>query len=376
MRQMSVLLCCVFAASMLMQPQAADASSPPVGHVVYLKGEPSGVRAGRPLWLGIGLGLPVRPFDFFSTGSDELLEIETADAAGVLATIRLQPDSVVYLDLVPGAGERTHEIRLLSGSVSVFMRDADPASQLSVVAPPLRVDAAGAAYDVTLVPSGDVLVTVGSGVVRVRDSELLRPTGGAPGADNGDAGRIQGDAGRIRTLYADPARAVEFARDGTMRTVPMTPGRADRLRSVWRRDVAPRSDAEARRIADDLQTLIAELLPQFETAYRELMSRRDILDRWMETDRQERNPLARPEVTAAEVRQIESEMEAAHQLLRRLETAWYRDNALQSDAATAAVLEEQMHTVRYSVRLYLERMAGLDPEDRRSSVDHTDSAAQ
>lgn len=395
MRQMGMLLVFLVATSLLMQPQTVVASSPPVGHVVYLTGDPSGVRAGRPLWLGVGLGLPVRPFDFFSTGPDDLLEIETVDAAGVLATVRLQPDSVVYLAAAPGAGERTHEIRLLSGSVSVFMRDANPVSQLHVVVPPLRVDAAGAAYDVTLAPGGDVLVTAGSGVVRVRDE--LRDVLHAgmrgslrdsvpPGADSGDAGRGGAAVGRIRTLFADPERGVEFARDGTLRTVPMIHDRADRLRSVWLRHVTPRTEAEARQIRDDLEARIGQLLPQFESAYRSLMRRRDILDRWMETDRQERNPLLRPEVTAAEVREVGGELEAAYRSLQLLETAWYRfknrhpahadtptSDTPASDTQTAdrnqngepfaavtRVLEEQMHMVRYAMRLYRERTAGLE----------------
>lgn len=369
-RPWGVLLLCAFAAVSLMQPEPAAAALPPVGHVVYLRGDPSGMRAGRPLWLGVGLGLPVRPFDYFSTNDNELLEIETTEAAGVLATIRLQPNSAVYLDLVPGGAGRMHEIRLLAGSVSVILRDADPVSQLAVVAPPVRVDGAGAAYDVTLAPTGDVLVTVGRGVARVRDDApqiAMRDTTSNDGPPNDATPN-----GRVRTLFADPARAVEYGRDDTMRTVPMIVRRADRLRSVWRGQVEPRTVEDAQRVYQHLDARVMELRPLFENAYRVLMSRRDILDGWMETDRQERNPLQRPEVTAAEMREVGREVEGAYRLLRALEAAWYRlaalapgplpgpsDNGEPRDAI-ARVLEEQMHMVRYCVRLYLERSVALE----------------
>ncbi len=331
----------------------------PVGHVVYLSGDPSAVRAARPLWLGIGLGLRVQPFDFFQTGADELIEIQTEDHIGVRAMLRIQPHSAVYLE-VPGNTEPpSHALRLLSGAVSVRMRDADPRARLEVLTAGPEVSAAGADYDVTLALDGGVLVTVSYGTARVADP-------------------------RGRVLFADAERAVEYRPDGTFRTVAMSIGRADRFRSVWRDQIESDFAFDAidtyRRYADGY----LDQLPRFEAAYRQLMDQRHILDRWMENDRQGRDPRRQSEVTEAEVRELGPTLDQAYEALLPFEANWYRlqrlaryadagvgplDRAVGERLSVAEfferlgregrIVEDQMHTVRYAIRLYRQQSAAL-----------------
>ena len=352
---------CALAACVLLGAAALYAAPllRPVGHVVYLSGDPSAVRAARPLWLGIGLGLPVQPFDFFQTGADELIEIQTDDQIGVRAMLRIQPDSAVYLDALGDTERPSHALRLLSGAVSVRMRDADPRARLEVVTGGPEISAAGADYDVTVALDGGVLVTVSHGTARVGDP-------------------------RGRVLFADAERAVEYRPDGTFRSVAMTVGRADRFRSVWRDQIEAEFAFDAidtyRRYADRY----LDQLPRFEAAYRQVMDQRHILDRWMENDRRGRVPRRQSEVTEAEVREVGPTLDQAYDALLPFEDNWYRlqrlaqfadagvgplDRAVGERLSVAEfferlrresrIVEEQMHTVRYATRLYRQRSAAL-----------------
>ncbi len=326
----------------------------PIGHVVYLSGDPHAVRSARPLWLGIGLGMPVHHMDFFHTATDELIEIETIDAAGVLAAIRVQPESVLYLAIAEL--QPVQEIRLLSGSVTVAMRDPRPDAVLSVVTERVTVDSAGAEYDVTVAVDGSVLVTVRRGTARVTHRDGRR-------------------------LFADAERAVEARPDGVFRTAPMQADRGERFRAVWLNQVDARLRVDPgpvyRRVAEAYRA-VAE---RFHESYRELLSRRDILDRWMETDRQARDPLASADRQGASAERalIAELLEPAETDLRELEALWYRiwylarlssagvgpdiqvaprltaNEFFTERAAEARVMEDQMHTVRSVIRLLAQR---------------------
>lgn len=303
----------------------------PVGHVVYLTGEPQAIRGARPLWLGVGLGLPVRSYDFFHTGGNELIEIETTGETGVQAMIRVQPDTTLYLDLY--ATVREQRIRLLRGAVSVFMGEGE--SRLVVAAGPLRVESAGADFAATIAPGGAVLVTASRGVARVND-------------------------GTGRILFADAERAVELQPGGVFRTVPVLPYRDDRFRSVWRSqaeaEIAFDRDSVYRRHVDAYEAVA----PRFAEAYRNLLARRDIIDRWMETDRQGRDPRFGddPAVTVAESRELHNLLAEAGSALTVLEQSWYQLSELSPFTENARIIEDQMHTVRAIQRLYALRNHG------------------
>ncbi|TVQ96790.1 MAG: hypothetical protein EA403_15635 [Spirochaetaceae bacterium] len=329
----------------------------PIGHVVYLAGDPHAVRSARPLWLGIGLGMPVHHMDFFHTAADEMIEIETSDAAGVLASIRVQPESVLYLAIVHHRSAQ--EIRLLSGSVTVAMRDPQPDAVLSVVTERATVDSAGAEYDVTVAADGSVLFTVRRGTARVTHRDGRR-------------------------LFADAERAVEALPDGVFRTAPMQVDRGERFRSVWLSQVDARLRIDAGAVYRRVAEAYRDVAARFHDSYRELLLRRDILDRWMETDRQGRDPLGTTErgEAAAEREAIAMLLEPAAADVRELEALWYRilylarlsaagvgpDSLVEprltaheffdERGAEARVIEDQMHTVRSVIRLLAQRTGG------------------
>ena len=331
----------------------------PIGHVVYLAGDPYAVRSARPLWLGVGLGMPVHHMDFFHTAADELIEIETSEASGVLAAIRVQPESVLYLAIAQF--QPAQEIRLLSGSVTVVMRDPRPEAVLSVVTERATVDSAGAEYDVTVAADGSTLVTVRRGTARVTHRDGRR-------------------------LFADAERAIEARSDGVFRTAPVQADRGDRFRAVWMGQVDARLRRDAGVVYRGVAELYRDVVARFHESYRELLSRRDILDRWMETDRQARAPVSPVDAdgadrddSAAEREQIAVLLEAAAGDVRELEALWYRianlarlsaagvapdslvaprltaNEFFDERAAEARVLEDQMHTVRLVIRLLAQR---------------------
>ncbi|TVQ36179.1 MAG: hypothetical protein EA384_14905 [Spirochaetaceae bacterium] len=355
MKQMSAL---IVLAVLITAGPCAGLHAQTVGHVIYLSGDPIAVRAARRFWPAIGPGTALQPFDFLETTADELLEIETDDAIGVRAMVRMQPHSALYLELLADVpdGQR-HAVRLLSGAVSVRMRDPDPRARLEVVTAATRVTGAGAEYDVTIAADGAVLVTVARGTARVSDP-------------------------RGRSLFADVERAVEHRPDGTFRSVPLTVGRSDRFRSVWRDQIEANLRFDAAAAYRLYAGLYLEQLPHFQDTYLSLMGMRHVLDRWMEADRQGRDPQRVTEAAAAELDELASYVEAVRDSLRRIETSWYQLQQLSRFAAAGAgpldtavaerltvsefferladdarIVEDQMHTARYVIGLHARRAA-------------------
>lgn len=154
----------------------------------------------------IAEGFGLEPFDTVSTGATGTADLRLA--AGVTGTLRLEPNTSVYVEFLPLAPEQVVGVTLVSGSLTVSVTSATGESQLEVWTEAGTVQAAVSGFRLVGTPEGDLLVSGRSGVVVCRFGS--------------------------RVWYVDPTSALEvLARDQGFSTLPVTPATLGSFETSW-----------------------------------------------------------------------------------------------------------------------------------------------
>jgi len=188
---------------------AAALSAAPIASLASLEGDVSVARAGLLIPSEkVGEGFALEAFDTVSTGTTGRTDVRLPGAVGLPGTLRLDPDTSLYLDLTSLKKDQTVGVELLTGAVTVSISTPSGASDLEVRTEVGTFRAGTAGFRVLLGPAGDALVLVTSGKVGCRVGE--------------------------RTVFAEPGAVVEVpALEGGPVTTAVNPSTQGAFERTW-----------------------------------------------------------------------------------------------------------------------------------------------
>lgn len=328
-----------------------------VGTVTYLQGDVTVVRDGRRIWEEIDFGFPVESFDMVETGQDGLAELLLDRAGGLEARVTVQPETSFYLDVDTRRTDAPGALELLGGSIGLAIGRPGAGFQVRTEAATMGVR--GTVFSVATSVQGDILVTCTEGSVACS-------TDGGP------------------MLLATPERAVEARVGETLRNLTVGGVNDEAFRRDWMLDRLAAFRSQPLPLLDYYAGRYLQLRDRFRDAYRTLMDRRDILDKWMAED--ERGVAGSMMERMRERRAILPGLLRMRRVLFFLERVYFRldtligamddriGDARLSTGATvrefaalfrndAGLLSSRMHEVRYVFKLFADRNDGRLPFD-------------
>lgn len=329
----------------------------PIGSVTYLEGYPEVIRNGGEIFDWIDFGFEVENYDQVETDDGSIVEIQIDASTGIDASVTVQPSTVFYFDLSSLRGEQNGGIELLGGSVEVVARRLVGNSKLDVRTSTAVMGVRGTKFSVTTAINGDILVTTTEGSVEVT------PDSGEP-------------------RYAVPGQAVEQTIEGVFRNISIEGVDADAFRRSWFQDRVAAFDANASRVISFFGGRYLEQRETFAEAYRNLLSQRDIIDKWIGEDEEGRIG-SRADVMR-EKRELFGELARIRQSLFLFERTYYRlaqmapyaggdvltmqiapgvdaGQLFEIVAEDRRVFTRRMAIVRYVMKLYALRNDGVMP---------------
>ncbi len=337
---------------LVMVTAQAMASDEPIGQVVYVEGNPLVVRGGQDLGDTVDFGFSIYNMDQISTDSESMVEVSITNESGLDARIIIEPDSDLYLAADDSQGD--FRVNLLQGNSSFEVDHLPRQQSFSVRTAMATMGVRGTKFSVDVAAQGEFLVATESGRVEVANEE--------------------NDA-----IMAVPGRAVEMTYEDGFRSFELEIGQERNFRQTWRQrrlDVLRANpDVALQRFA----TRYRNARDRFEILYQELLEHQDIIDQWIQDDRQNRRPaltltmrqkaeIARPLMRiAAHLVIFERVYFRVRQLRTLLADASFNNPSVNPREffrefdRDAAVLRQRMNMIRYVTRLYAQRNNGRLP---------------
>lgn len=339
---------------------AAVSAQNSIGQITYLDGYPEVIRDGDVLYDTLDFGFPIQNFDSIRTDAYSSVELRLDPSTGIDASISVEPSTQFYLNVSSLRSEQTGSVELLSGSISVVVRELTGRSRLQVRTQSSVAGVRGTTFTVTTAVGGEVLVSTQEGLVEVTDAR-----GFALFAAPGEAVEVDTERNVIRNLKYSNDAVVEF-------------------RQQWVTDRVDAFRANAPRVLRFYGRRYLEAREQFIQAYEELMSYRAIIDRWIEESRrgivgsgmsvlQDKRRIAGP------LLRIRASMFLFEHTFNRLDqmAGYVQDISATvdvGDGGSAAdlyrrieiertVMQHRLATVRHVLKLYAERNNGETPMD-------------
>ena len=228
-----------------------------VGEISYIADRATITRNGKTQ--RADFGSQIENFDSITTAAKGLAEIAVYPETGIDGTIRVQPNTTLYLELSSLRGEQKAAVELLSGSVSAAVKKLAGKSEFAIRGQGVVMGVRGTSFDVATSAAGDVLVTCSEGRVVCTD-------------ENGTE------------LAAEPGTAVEKTADGDFRSIPVRVSDIEAFRRNWNAEKIEAFKANAGLVIRDYAARYIDLKAKFDEAYRGLLVRHDILDKWFRED--------------------------------------------------------------------------------------------
>ena len=233
----------------------------PIGEVSYVEGYPELVRDGDVLLDTIDFGFEVENYDSIRTVDGSFVEIQIDPSTGIDASISVQPDSAFCFDITSLRGEQVGAIEMITGTIDVVARRLIGNSGLEVRTASAVMGVRGTVFSVTTAIDGDILVTAEEGEVEVT-------------VDEGE------------TAAVEPGTAVEFdPSERRIRLLRYSPGQLRAFREAWLGDRARIFIQRAPELVVSYGRLYLEARDRFTENYADLMSYREVLDRWVDEGR-------------------------------------------------------------------------------------------
>ena len=338
-------LLCVLSAGFL-------AAGDGVGEISYMVADATITRAGKTF--KADFGTVVENYDSISTTGKGLVEVTLFPESGMNGTLRVQPNSTLYIEMSSLRGEKKGSAELLSGSVTSSIKKLSPQSKFEVRSQGSVMGVRGTMFDVTSSAAGDVLVTCSEGSVNV-----------------------QGESGD--NLFAEPGAVVEISAEGIFREIPVRISDLDKFRQTWNTEKIDAFKANANKAIADYARRYTNLKTQFDQAYRNLLSQKNVLDKWYREDARnqigaamdvmkEKSALAAPLLAVKKVTVL---FEPVYFRLLELESLHKQGHGkgpiapgMTSDqffhrlSNESVELHERMANIRYILKLYAKRNEG------------------
>jgi hypothetical protein len=330
-----------------------------IGELSYLEGGLKVVRNGNTLRRGVTFGFGVEQLDQFTTSSDGYAEVEVYPSTGVSGTVKIQPNTSFYFDLSNLREGKGGTLELLTGSVGLSVKKLAGRSRMDIRTRGTVMGVRGTTFQVIIAVNGDILVTCEEGRVECRD-----------------------DSGSV--LYAAPGRVVERTEDAVFRNIPITVSSLSEFRKNWNAEKIEAFKANAGRVLKYYSERYLELRDQFIEGYQNLLTRRDVIDKWIREDREGRT--GGTAEMMQEKKALFDKLANVRKVLFIFEKIYYRVEELYEyyqegygrglirPGLTAAgfykmverdrgVLQEYMSSLRYIMKLYALRNGGELPFD-------------
>ena len=324
-----------------------------VGEISYLMDRATISRDGKTWAASFGSG--VENYDTIRTDARGLAEIGVLPETGVDGLVRVQPKTTLYLDVSTLRGGSKARVELLSGSVSATVKKLAGRSDFTIRSQGVAMGVRGTSFSVTASASGDLLTTCSDGEVLCTDENGAR-------------------------LTAKPGTAVEKTAEGLYRSIPVRVSDLESFRRNWNAEKIEALKSNAGPAIRDYARRYQDLKTGFDEAYRDLLARREILDKWYREDA--RNGTGTRIETMREKSALMPALMKIRGTLFLFERVYYRLLELRDyhgqgygagfvgegvDAdlffrrleTESRDLENRMETIRYVLKLYAKRNDGV-----------------
>ena len=330
-----------------------------LGEITYLENELTVVRNNRAVdSAGVEIGMEIQNLDLLKTGRTGYAEVGLDDPQS--ATIKLSPGTTFYLEQAAmGKGKRT-SVGAITGSIAVKVQKLAANRQVLVASESALMGVRGTTFEVSLSPSGDLLVTCTEGEV-----VCLEESGAEVSAVPG-------------TVVAQPAGEV-------FQPVTVAVSDLSRFRQEWYAERLQVFKANPLKAIRFFALRYAALRDRFNRAYAALAGQRQVLQKWYDEDRRGQvggnmeilREKRRIIGSLLELRKSLFVLERVHYRLSELEQYYrqgYGEGTLEGSLTSRAffqaldrdreVLERRMAEVRYVTKLYAKRNQGAFPTER------------
>jgi hypothetical protein len=353
------LLAGVLAVTSLMS--AAAQSQERVGELSYLEGELAVTRNNRILReQDVEIGLEVQNLDVLKTARNGQAEI-AVDAPGLPASvIKVSPNTTFYLEVNSlGKEKRTH-VGAITGTIALKVQKLGANQRVNVSTETALMGVRGTTFEVTLTPSGDLLITITEGEVLVQDEEG-------------------------HELAAEPGEVVEQPAGEPIQKIPVAVSALEQYRRDWYAERLEAFKANPLRAMRFYALRYRALRQRFLRAYAGLQREKAILQKWYQEDRQGtiggRMEMLREKKRLVgyilELRRILFVFERVYYRLAELQEYYrqgYGQGTLEGTLTSRAFfnsfesdrddLARKIAELRYVVKLYAKRNEGAFPTDR------------
>jgi hypothetical protein len=306
-------------------------------------------RAGKTI--KADFGTVVENYDSISTTGKGLVEITLFPESGINGTIKVQPNSTLYIEMSSIQGAKKGSVELLSGSVSNSIKKLSPQSKFEVRSQGSVMGVRGTAFEVTASAAGDVLVACSEGRVSCEDGE-----GGS--------------------LFAEPGTVVERTAEGIFRAIPIQTSGLEKFRQTWNTEKIDAFKSNANRAISNYARRYIDMKTRFDQAYRNLLSQKSVLDKWYREDARgqigstmdvmkEKTALAAPLLNIRKVTFLFEPVYYRLLELAELHKQGYGKGPIGNNMTSdqffrrldneSAELRERMANVRYILKLYAKR---------------------
>jgi spore photoproduct lyase len=340
---------------------AAAQSQERIGELAYLEGELAVTRNNRSLSPEeVDIGLEVQNLDLLKTGRNGFAELAVEAPRLPATVIKVSPNTTFYLELNSLGRERRATVGAITGTVALKVQKLGANQRVDVSTESAVMGVRGTAFEVTLTPSGDLLVSCSEGQVLCQDEEG-------------------------RELAAGPGEAVEQPAGEPFQKVPVAVSDLQQFRRNWyarRLEVFKANPLKAMRFYALRYRALRE---RFLQAYAGLQREKAILQKWYQEDRQGKlggrvEMLREKKRLIGYILRLRRILFLFERLYFRLEELqdYYRQGygqgTLEGSLTSRAFFESfdrdrqelarRMAEVRYVIKLYAKRNEGAFPTDR------------
>ena len=324
-----------------------------VGEVSYLQQGATLVRNTKSMQLDFSS--PIENYDLVKTDSSGLVEIHLYEETGIQGSLLVKPSSSFYLDLSLLSEGGKARIELLSGSVAPKAIKLMGKSSLEVRAGNVSMGVRGTTFEVVTAPDGSILIACEEGQVR-----------------------CEAEDGTI--LFAEPGSAVESTPEQGFRNIPIMFQDLETFRRNWHAERIEAFRSNPHRALGNFARRYLEWKEKFDEAYKTLMVRYEILDKWFREDRagrigamaeilREKRLIIRPLLN---LRKNSFLFEKVYYRLLELRE-YYKQGMIRGDLGNgmtaeqffrrfdneAVDLEEKMNVFRHTLKLFAKRNDGV-----------------
>src|SRR5208282_4301970 len=273
-----VLLCSSLALAGAWPAGAAQKTDPDkVGEAVYVEGGVNLERNGQEMDASIvQTGLTIDNFDLVKTESDGQAEVHVTSSRAPGVTIKVSPHTQFTFELNNLGSRQQTSVGLMSGTVALKVAKLSSNQDLDIKLDTAVCGVRGTEFTVTTVPSGDLLVTCSVGDVVLTD-----------------------EAGK--ETHAVPGTAVERKAGEDFRTLAVSGADLEGFRKAWETERTAALKANALAVFQREAESYDRLVDDFRDDYTSLQEKREILDRWMDEEKNGKPVSAEVEKEKAEI---------------------------------------------------------------------------